>query len=348
MEDVRLKGEEVHVVSMGLDGDWFLRTDTRHGECTAHKIASLDTTVLIFCLAAKTIQSSPDLITNVEIFLNLAEQCGLDLRQYMIDFFTFVPDPTGYVALLMKDDGSTSRCAWRNVPAELDRTLERVASLGVQHVTVGSNGGFVIMMNDGTMWWHNIPASLETLLDDAEKRGRRVAVSPDLLIFLSRYYRSSNEIPIYQTVHLSLLAESWYYLAFADGTVEFSLPAAWHNAIQKHTAHLRHSMATAYHSSPSQSPSYSPPPGYAGTNAYTGYGSPYGAGMQYSPPPMYGGFSPQPAPTYNYTNIFGAAPPQKDNNMKGTFEVLGGALKVGAAVLNLAGGGGFTGGFGFN
>jgi hypothetical protein len=31
MEDVREKGEEVEEVSIGLDGDWFLRTDSRHG-----------------------------------------------------------------------------------------------------------------------------------------------------------------------------------------------------------------------------------------------------------------------------------------------------------------------------
>jgi hypothetical protein len=32
MEDVRRKGEEVEEVSIGLDGDWFLRTNARH--CT--------------------------------------------------------------------------------------------------------------------------------------------------------------------------------------------------------------------------------------------------------------------------------------------------------------------------
>lgn len=31
MEDIRRKGEEVEEVSIGLDGDWFLRTNTRHG-----------------------------------------------------------------------------------------------------------------------------------------------------------------------------------------------------------------------------------------------------------------------------------------------------------------------------
>jgi len=31
MEDVRRKGEKVEEVAMGFDGDWFLRTDKRHG-----------------------------------------------------------------------------------------------------------------------------------------------------------------------------------------------------------------------------------------------------------------------------------------------------------------------------
>ena len=31
MEDVRRKGEEVEEVSVGLNGDWFLRTNCRHG-----------------------------------------------------------------------------------------------------------------------------------------------------------------------------------------------------------------------------------------------------------------------------------------------------------------------------
>ena len=31
MEDVRRMSEEVEEVSIGLDGDWFLRTNARHG-----------------------------------------------------------------------------------------------------------------------------------------------------------------------------------------------------------------------------------------------------------------------------------------------------------------------------
>ena len=31
MQDIKRKGEEVEEVSIGLDGDWFLRTNARHG-----------------------------------------------------------------------------------------------------------------------------------------------------------------------------------------------------------------------------------------------------------------------------------------------------------------------------
>jgi hypothetical protein len=36
MEDVRYKGEEVEEVSIGLDGDWFLRTNARHCTSPSH------------------------------------------------------------------------------------------------------------------------------------------------------------------------------------------------------------------------------------------------------------------------------------------------------------------------
>jgi len=36
IEDVRQKGEEVEEVSIGLDGDWFLRTNARHCTFLSH------------------------------------------------------------------------------------------------------------------------------------------------------------------------------------------------------------------------------------------------------------------------------------------------------------------------
>ena len=116
--------------------------------------------------------------SNVELFAQLVQQAGLSLEQYAIQFFTFVPDATGYVTVLHKTDGSLTRCAWHNVPQELDMVLEREALKGVRHVTVGINGSYVVLLNSGVMWWSGVPDSLHRLLDDAEKRkGPAVVVS---------------------------------------------------------------------------------------------------------------------------------------------------------------------------
>ena len=111
-------------------------------------------------------------------FLRLIKEADLSLTDYAIQFFTFVPDPTGYVTVLHKTDGSLTRCAWHNVPRELDALLEREAPKGVRHVTVGVNGSYVLVLNTGVVWWEvNVPVRLHQLLEDAEKRRRSVAVS---------------------------------------------------------------------------------------------------------------------------------------------------------------------------
>ena len=111
-------------------------------------------------------------------FLRLIKEADLSLTDYAIQFFTFVPDPTGYVTVLHKTDGSLTQCAWHNVPRELDALLEREAPKGVRHVTVGANGSYVLVLNTGVVWWEvNVPVRLHQLLEDAEKRRRSVAVS---------------------------------------------------------------------------------------------------------------------------------------------------------------------------
>ena len=118
------------------------------------------------------------MISNVEKFVRLTKEADLGLTDYAIQFFTFVPNPTGYVTVLHKTDGSLTRCAWHNVPRELDALLEREALNGVRHVTVGVNGSYVLILNSGVVWWEvNVPAQLRQLLEDAERRRRTVAVS---------------------------------------------------------------------------------------------------------------------------------------------------------------------------
>ena len=127
--------------------------------------------------ACKTEHSRPDLISNVEQFVQLIRQAGLSLADYAIQCFAFVPDPTGYVTVLHKTDGSLTRCAWHNVPPELDALLEREAPKGVRHVTVGVNGSYVLVLNTGVVWWGaSVPVRLHQLLEDAERKRRSVAV----------------------------------------------------------------------------------------------------------------------------------------------------------------------------
>jgi hypothetical protein len=179
IEDAREKGEEVEEVSVGLDGDWFLRTDGRHGTFPPLWLFSnvynikepTDTT------AYKTEHEEPDMVSNVRNFLFLTKSAGLSLEQYAIQFFTFVPDQTGYVTVLHKTDGSFTHCMWHNVPQEVDEVLEREALHGVRRVTVGVNGSYVILLNTGVMWWSGVPDPLRRLLEDAERRGRPVVVS---------------------------------------------------------------------------------------------------------------------------------------------------------------------------
>jgi hypothetical protein len=128
--------------------------------------------------ACKTEHGRADVISNVEQFVQLVQQAGVSLADYAIQFFTFVPDATGYVTVLHKTDGSLTRCAWHNVPQELDMVLEREGPKGVRHVTVGVNGSYVVILNSGTVWWGGgVPARLHQLLEDAERSKRSVEVS---------------------------------------------------------------------------------------------------------------------------------------------------------------------------
>jgi hypothetical protein len=119
----------------------------------------------------------------VEQFAQQVQKGGFSLADYLIQFFTFVPDPTGYVAVLQKTDGSLTQCSWHNVPQELDALLGREGTKGVRHVTVGVNGSYVVIMNSGVVWWFGVPERLQQELKDAEKRKCSVAVS--VMPFLS-------------------------------------------------------------------------------------------------------------------------------------------------------------------
>jgi len=116
-------------------------------------------------------------ISNVERFTQIVSQAGLSLAQYEIQFFTFMPDPAGYITVLHSADSSMTLCVWEHVQRDLDDILEREAHNGIRYVAVGKNGSFVVLLNTGKMMWSGIPEPLNQLLADAERRNRVVVVS---------------------------------------------------------------------------------------------------------------------------------------------------------------------------
>jgi hypothetical protein len=122
--------------------------------------------------------------SNVEQFSRQLGEAGFSLEHHTIQFFTFVPDPTGYVAVVHNKDGSISRCAWSNVPHGLSQLLESNSTNGIRLVTVGKNGSYVVILNTGAVWWSGVPGPLSRLLEDAGRKKRVVTVS--ILAFLGR------------------------------------------------------------------------------------------------------------------------------------------------------------------
>jgi len=284
------------------------------------------------------------LVSNVEQFVQLLQQAGLSLADYAIQCFTFVPDPTGYVTVLHKTDGSLTRCAWHNVPRELDVVLEREGPKGVRHVTVGVNGAYVVILNSGAMsWGAGVPGRLHQLLEDAERRRRSVA-----------------------TVSLSLVSPNWFFVQFSDGAAQFYLPPDWHQSVNHYSSQAKSTstaattaprMATSYNHGAHRAQTYPqfasqlPQAQSAGSYSPSGPVPSYGG----QPNPGYRAFqsnpylsstftgTPQP-PVYNVTQVYNPVPQQPQQpqtqsmasslaKYNGMFTLLGGALKLAGAVL---------------
>jgi hypothetical protein len=183
MEDVRRKGEEVQQLSTGLDGDWFLRTDKRLGTFSSPTPGFNGPVIWSLVINTKNGDSAEckadenRQFSNVKLFIQLKQKAGFGPQHYTIQFFTFVPDSMGYVAGLHKTDGSITHCAWRNVPQKLDTVLEREANNGVRHVAVGKSGSFVVILNNGIMFWSGVPESLSQKLSSAKREGLAAVVS---------------------------------------------------------------------------------------------------------------------------------------------------------------------------
>lgn len=66
--------------------------------------------------------------------------------------------------MLRREFDGVTRCAWKDVPPSLDQHLDRVASQGVICVAVGKGGSWVVIQNDGTIHWRDVPLNLANRL----------------------------------------------------------------------------------------------------------------------------------------------------------------------------------------
>ena len=142
-----------------------------------------------------------------------------------------------------------------------------------------------------------------------------------------------------KTVSLSLASPSWYFVQFADGATDFSLPSDWHQSINIYSAQAVQNnsrpfrMTTAYnHETPFRSqtfPQYTPQPPQGQTGSFSPGGliPSYGGGLNPGykppfqsnpyPPPAYPGMPAMPQqpmmpqlpampqqPVYNVTNVY--------------------------------------------
>lgn len=149
----------------------------------------------------------------------------------------------------------------------------------------------------------------------------------------------------HQTVSLSLISDSWYFLEFTDGATEFFLPPAWHESLNKFTAlAVRNQgprMSTSYHSAASplhpsqraQFGSFNPVGQYGRANPP--YHTPFVANPYLAS--AFTGMPHQQAPVYNVTHVYNNPTPQEHKSSlqdyNGMFKLLGGALKLAGTVL---------------
>ena len=162
--------------------------------------------------------------------------------------------------------------------------------------------------------------------------------------------RRMGDLNNFQTVSLSLIADDWYFVKFADGATSFFLPLAWHESINKFTA-LAMSAGCPTMSTHIQAPqfggSFSPAPPYGQVNVQVYI--PFGANLNPYPGSDFT-CVPQQPPVYNnitHVHVNQITQAQQSSALlkqKAVSTLLGGALKLAVAVL--FGGGGLGLGIG--
>jgi len=141
------RGDTLLNASMGCDGDWFLRTNQS------------------ICWKA----SSADFVSQTVQAYEHAEKHNIDLPYGQIISVTFVPNSNGCICIGQASDGTTT-CLWRGdgVPPSLAEFLGDVPRTNpVQSVSVGSDYGWVVVLQNGAVYSNGISDNLKQKLQSA-------------------------------------------------------------------------------------------------------------------------------------------------------------------------------------
>jgi hypothetical protein len=148
-------------------------------------------------------------------------------------------------------------------------------------------------------------------------------------------------------VSLSLISDSWYFIEFADGATQFFLPPAWHESVNGFTdiamrgRSLR--ISTSYNATPS--PLHRAPPPSSQVESFHPEYTPFVPNPLLMP--AFTGVPQQQMPVYHVINMNNNPMPQPQKTSRvekcdNVVKLVGSALTVVVAVLNIASGTGST------
>lgn len=195
IKQAHAKNELINEVSVASDGDWFLSTN-------AYKTAK---------------QWEDPTKSRVARFCELATKGGCKTGVGNIKWIAFMPYTEGFIGVTLVDRGAYY--FYEGIPASLETQLHQETTKVVRSVSVGYNGSWIVVYNDGsTRWSHSIPSALCANLQAGHTSNlKSVILSPN----------SGDE----------------FIANYEDGTSRYVLQAAWKPAVDNQIALLQQTLA---------------------------------------------------------------------------------------------------------
>ena len=238
------RGDTLLDVSMGCDGDWFLRTNQTICGCRLTSIPHiiLSLTQNNYHLGWKA-RSANFLSQTVQAFEH-AQKYNIDLPNDQIMSVTFVPSSNGCICIGQASDGTTT-CLWRGagVPPSLAGFLGDVPRTNpVQSVSVGADSAWVVVLQNGAVYFEGISENLRQKLQLAS--GVLVRV---FFFFAFCPKGGPSLIASYpQSVTLSLSNPEEYLINYANGDSDCRLESRWLAAVSAETQRCVYQRRSVY------------------------------------------------------------------------------------------------------